>query len=455
MSARAGDEEIRAQVHDAISAASPTDGVRHYALVCSYCGRRQNDDGLVLDCPDGHPPALLQTEYVNTGFNPCPGREGLSRYQEWLPVTRLPEDAGRTVVYNSKRLAGSLGLRNLWIAFNGYWPERGAALKTATFKELEAHTVLGRMTGRRDILTVASSGNTGAAFAWACSRARTRCLLIVPGRGMRRLRFAEPLDPCVSIVVIDDGDYPDAIELASAVSREPSFRAEGGVRNVGRRDGLGTVLLSAFEEMNGMPSHYFQAVGSGAGAIAVLEAAKRLRRATGEARLPRLMLCQNRPFTPIYDAWRLRLRSLKPEPTGHFRDAARRVYADELTNRAPPYGAAGGVYDALVESRGDVLVADNAAVRAAMDMFSEIEGIDIEPAAGVALACLREAAAQGRVGHESMVLLNITGGGRERLGQESPLIRAAPRMRLTLGSLAGRGAALKVAEFCASAASAR
>ncbi|MGH3249465.1 MAG: hypothetical protein ACRDOI_25135 [Trebonia sp.] len=70
-------------------------------------------------------------------------------------------------MYPSEGIGAALGLSSLWIAFKGYWPERGALLETVTFKEYEALTVLGRVTGDDGILTVASSGNTGAAFAWA------------------------------------------------------------------------------------------------------------------------------------------------------------------------------------------------------------------------------------------------------------------------------------------------
>jgi cysteate synthase len=410
---------------------------RHYALVCSSCGRRETDDGLTLDCSGNHAPALIRTEYTDPGFSPNPDRDDLFRYRSWLPVVRVPENVGRPAVYRSNGLGKALGLPNLWIAFSGYWPERGASLQTATFKEFEAYTVLCRLPERQVMLTVASSGNTGAAFAWACSQRQVPCLIIVPGRGLRRLRFQAPLHPCVKLVSIDDGDYPDAIALAATISRVPPFQAEGGVKNVGRRDGLATVLLSAFEEMRCLPSHYFQAVGSGTGAIAVLEAAKRLRRCVPGATppLPRLMLCQNLPFTPIYDAWQTRLRSLDAERAESFRNAINLVYADELTNWSPPYEICGGVYDSLVESRGDVLIADNVSVRTAMSMFLDLEGIDIEPAVGVAVACLRDAVASGKIGRDAVVLLNATGGGRLRLSQDCPLVSAQPQLRLTRKSL--------------------
>lgn len=412
--------------------AGPISGDRHYTLVCSLCGKRQDDDGLILDCPADHRPSLLRSEYQDSPFTPRPGSAGVFRYRDWLPVIRTCGGSGRTVVYRSAALGQALGLPNLWIAFNGYWPERGACLETGTFKDLEADTVLGRLPERPVVLTVASSGNTGAAFAWACSREGTPCLLIIPGNGLSRFRFRAPLQPWVSLVCIEDGDYPDAITLAAAVSRRPPFQAEGGVKNVGRRDGLATVLLSAFEEMGCLPTHYFQAAGSGTGAIAVLEAARRIGPSLGEGvSPPRLMLCQNRPFTPIYDAWHgARDGNGQHDTTERYRAAIAHVYADELTNWTPPYDINGGVYDSLVGSRGDVLTADNRAIRTAMDMFLGLEGIDIEPAAGVAVACLRDAVSARQVGKESVILLNVTGGGRARLSQDKSLVSVSPQLRL-------------------------
>jgi cysteate synthase len=360
----------------------------------------------------------------------------------------MNEKAGRSAVYRSEGLSSVLGLKNLWVAFSGYWPERGALLETATFKELEAHTVLARRPDVVPPLSVASSGNTGAAFAWACSQGKLPCLVVIPGRGLARFRFPGPLHPCVRLVVIDDGDYPDAIELASSVTSLASLQAEGGIKNVGRRDGLATVMLSAFEEMQCLPTHYFQAVGSGTGAIAILEAAKRLSLAAGGLALPRLMLCQNLPFAPIYSAWRGGRRAIGAHPELCMREALREIHADELTNWSPPYEIRGGVYDALTDSKGNVLVADNNAVRDARQMFLELEGIDVEPAAGVAVACLREAVATREIDQDSVILLNVTGGGRLRLAADYELVQAEPRLRLTMESVASPDTARRVADLC-------
>ncbi len=61
-----------------------------------------------------------------------------------------------------------------------------------------------------------------------------------------------------------------------------------------------------------------------------------------------------------------------------------------------------------------MLVADRTSALAASAMFEELEGVDIEPAAAVAVACLRDAVLDGRVPKDARILLNVTGGGRRR-----------------------------------------
>ena len=86
-------------------------------------------------------------------------------------------------------------------------------------------------------------------------------------------------------------------------------------------------------------------------------------------------------------------------------------------------------------------------------MFAELEGIDIEPAAGVALACLRSAIAEEKVGRDSVVLLNITGGGRLRRAADHPLVPAEPQLRLTTHSLTRASTPQRIADLCAVSAS--
>ncbi len=365
---------------------------KKYQLVCQTCSQMFDDDGLLLECDGDHEVTLLTTEHTKRQFEVCEDAEGIYRYQNWLPIERTLPYTGRMITYRSELLCRLSKLPQLWIAFNGYWPEKGATLATATFKDLEALTVLARLPKRHsDTLVVSSAGNTAAAFAQACSRNQIPCLIILPESGLQRMQLTEPLASCVKIVVLTGfADYYDAIILANQIAQHPGFTLEGGVKNVARRAGLGTTLLNAVEAIGQLPGYYFQAIGSGAGGIAVHEMAKKL---ISDGRFgdiyPRLMLSQNVPFAPMYHSWKAGQRHLLPMQQDEGKQQIQQIAAQVLSNQRPPYAIRGGVYDVLIESQGEMSVAENNDVSRAMALFQEAEGIDIDPARG---SCFRGSA---------------------------------------------------------------
>ena len=405
----------------------------HYRLRCPGCDETFEDDGLILECPTRHEPALLIAEYGDKRFEPDTRAEGVFRYRRWLPGTRVLSGAGGSVTYKSEKLNRLIGLPNVWAVFNGYWPERGATLETTTFKELEAWAVLSRIPERHEgVLVVASAGNTAAAFARACSLNEIPCLIVVPEAGLSTLRFPGVLDPCVKVVsLIGCTDYCDAIMLANRVSQADGFFPEGGVKNVAKREGLGTTVLNAVETIGQIPDYYFQAIGSGAGGIAAYDAAKRLAE---DGRFgdepPKLMLSQNLPFVPIYTSWKSSRRELVEIDEDDGKKQIQQIAAHVLSNRRPAYSVKGGIFDALTETRGDMLTADNLETLNAKQLFEDTEGINIDPAGAVAFATLIKAARYDRLEREALVLLNITGGGRCRQQLNKRLVAVQPVLEL-------------------------
>jgi len=205
--------------------------------------------------------------------------------------------------------------------------------------------------------------------------------------------------------------------------------AEGGAKNVARRDGMGTTLLSAVEVIGRIPDAYFQAIGSGTGTIAAWENNLRLiedgRYGTHKMKL---YPSQNEPFTIMYDSWKIRSRALVPMTPEEARKAASIIDAKVLSNRKPPYPIAGGLYDALVDAGGDIFKATNEELHAWQSKFLELEGIDIHNASAVAVASLAQAAKEGIVGKEDVIMLNITGAGEERAKSEGEIFYAKPHL---------------------------
>ena len=400
----------------------------HYTLRCVATNHEFEDHGWDLADNECGEPSLVRAIYEKKQLT-IKEELGFYRYCDWLPVKRMLKGSAAPVTFRSQALAKHLGLENLYITLNGYSPAHGAAMTTCSFKETEAFSVCGRMPDdEKRVLVVASAGNTARAFARVCSENNIRLLLSVPADNLDAMWFEKPLNPCVKLIACEKGgDYFDAIRLSDMALQSPRFYAEGGAKNVARRDGMGTTMLSAATTIGRIPDYYFQAVGSGTGAIAAWEANLRLiEDGSYGNNIARLMVSQNAPFVPMYDAWRADSREMLPYETHRARRDASIIDAKVLSNRKPPYNIKGGLYDALKATNGDVLVVTNAQGRKAARLFEELEGIDIHPAAAIAVASLIKAVGEGRIEKEATVMLNITGAGEKRFKAEHDVVRLEP-----------------------------
>jgi cysteate synthase len=395
----------------------------HYSIRCRKCGKVLDNAYCAFceHCTD----ALLVTEYHDKQFNDRVGGGGVWRFN-WLPVHSPSSPQPGPLVYRSERLARAMGLDHLYIAYNGYWPERGALLETCTFKEFEAAVVLqnARENGVEGLI-VASAGNTARAFAHLSAVTGFPAVIVVPRMCLMEMWYLER-STMVPTLALSDGDYADSIDVAKRISLTLGFPFEGGVKNIAKRDGLGIVMLEAVAHLGRLPDHYVQAVGSGTGAIGAWEMAERF---VGDGRFgekpPILHLGQNIPFTPMLNAWRKNSRTLFPEDL----DAALipQITTRVLSTRYPAYSVVGGIYDALTATGGRMYGVRNEAVYASQQAFQDAEGIDIVPAAGVAVATLGEAVREGSIARRDIVLLNLTGGGEERLRRDKKTFTVVPR----------------------------
>lgn len=401
-----------------------------YQLECLACHRTFNDHYRILcNCQQG---GFLRSIYQQKMFNPSK-EETIWRFQDWLPVKNPPKiiDAlkqdksnypGKTVVYKSERLAREIGLSNLFIAFNGYWPEKRGNIHTCSFKGLEAPPTICRAKEKGiNRLLIATAGNTGRAFAEEAINQDFKIIIVAPQSANPRLWTTKEIpNGNVKYISLKEGnDYSEAINLGRRICEELHIRTEGGARNVARRDGMGTCFLEAVNQIGYMPHHYFQAIGSGTGGIAAWEASLRI---VNDGRfgsyLPKLHLSQNKKFDPIVRAWNVQRGTLCSDDFQLTREKMSSLYAEVLANRNPPYSNIGGVYHALRETKGLTYSVSEKEAKEAISLFQETEGIDILPAAAVAMGSLLKAINKGNIKTNEIILLNITGGGINRLKED-------------------------------------
>ncbi|MBR6831675.1 MAG: cysteate synthase [Tidjanibacter sp.] len=402
-----------------------------YKVYCVATGHEFEDVNGVLDDKECNSPSLIRARYAKKQIEVGGDEMGLYKFADWLPVKRMLKGSAAPVTVKSERFAKYLGLENLYITYNGWFPEVGAKMSTCSFKETEAYSVCGRYDEScGKVLVVASAGNTARAFAKVCSENNIPLLLSVPYDNLDALWFEKPLNDCVKLIASQKGsDYFDAIALSNAVVKSKRFVAEGGAKNIARRDGMACTVLSAATTIGRIPDYYFQAVGSGTGAIAAWEANQRLLEdgRFGDAQM-KLMVSQNAPFLPMYDSWKADSRQILPYDDNKARRDAGIIDAKVLSNRRPPYGIVGGLYDALKATDGEFFAITNAVARKAGVLFEELEGIDLHPAATDAVASLIKAVNDGLVDKSKTVMLNITGCGERRIKSEKEMWMLQPNI---------------------------
>jgi len=304
---------------------------------------------------------------------------------------------------------------------------------TRSFKEFEAQASLARLLSAyrgRVVppLIVASTGNTGNAYSFLSTLLGLRLFLVVPETGLNNLLL--PFRSAARVLVTR-GDYWEAIQLAESLQTLLAARTDGGVRNVARRAGMGTVYLNAVvhptQGTYTLFDHYFQAIGSGSGAIAAWEAVENLL-ADGRFGTTRthIHVAQNEPFTPVPDAWAEKSHTLRGYPPEEAKSRIGSVTASVLSNRSPAYSVAGGLRDTLIASRGAAWKVNNSEIFDAGNRFRESEGMSIAPAGAVAVAALIKAVASHQLSPEERILLHVTGGGKDIEFSGGPVFRAEP-----------------------------
>ena len=452
----------------------------NYSLICTKCGKIYDDadqNEWRLNCDNektdsNHGKALLVSFYPNQNKefseNLKISKEKLSDFSSFLPKREdfetIPIDTSAPICFKSSNFGKNhLGLTNLWISFSGYINNRETYLSSCTFKELEATSIFSRIfsktsPNKKKTIVVSSAGNTARAFAQIFSKKvsfneelseNIDLIIVVPEKSVDKI-WSIPQFPFdekrVKLIIIKKGDYSDAIKMADLISSldENIFFPEGGAKNPARRDGMAISLLAPVFEIKKetgkiiLPDHYFQAVGSGTGGISAWEAAKKIQEFINnnenkteinkdnifkidiEVKM-KLHLSQNIPFTPMADAWEKDVREMPSycfdEVEGKKRIDA--VSAFVLTNRHPPFGIHGGVYDAMKSCKGSQFYKiTNEEAKNAADIFEKLEGYSVDPAAAIAIASLIKAVELKRVGKDEVIILNVTGGGKKELDKK-------------------------------------
>jgi cysteate synthase len=104
------------------------------------------------------------------------------------------------------------------------------------------------------------------------------------------------------------------------------------------------------------------------------------------------------------------------------------IAATVLSNRNPPYSVKGGLYDILTDTEGEVDAFTNEEAKEAVELFLKTEGALICPEGGIALASLMSYVRNKKCGKNDVIMLNITGGGFDRIKKDFDIYHLQPSL---------------------------
>jgi len=338
---------------------------------------------------------------------------GLWRYHELLPV-RNPNPTislgeGGTPLIQAVNLGMMLGCPNLYIKDERQGP-------TSSFKDRQAAVTISALkeAGITE-LVAASTGNVAIAYSAYAARA-----------GIKLWAFVTSLVPAVKMreialygsqVVKVTGSYDQTKQMASEFARQRNLCHDMGARTITSVEAMKTIAFEVAEQLtiihgpasnNGKhiskwrtPDWYVQAISGGMGPLGVSKGFRELQQMGFVDKLPAIAAIQAEGCAPMVQSWKQGLET-------PITVTSPQTYIETLATGDP-----GRTYKLLKrevdESNGYFeSVSDEDAFRA-MHVVAKMEGLSVEPAAGVAFAGLFKLIRNGIIKPTDTVVINCTG----------------------------------------------
>jgi threonine synthase len=341
--------------------------------------------------------------------------DGMWRYPELLPLEdatdRVSLGEPQTPLLRAPRLADHLGLRELLIKDEsrlptGSFKARGMAVAVSMAKELGLQR-----------LAAPTAGNAGSALAAYAARAGMEAYVFMPADTPMVNRYEPALFGARAYLV--DGLITDCGAIVRAGVEAMGWFDMSTLKEPYRLEGKKTMGLELADQLDWqLPDVILYPTGGGTGLIGMWKAFAELE-ALGwleHPKKPRLFSCQSDGCAPIVTAYEAGERFAEPATDAHTIASGIRVPA-----------AVGDfmILDAVRESEGAALAADEDRLTDWMRRADALEGIGLCPEAAACLDVLAGLVRDGRVDPDERVVIFNTGAAQkyvEAIARDLPTV---------------------------------
>lgn len=389
-------------------------------IECLDCGYQSPFSPLHSTCPNCSSPwrkAVYDYEIIARTLPNAITRRPFNiwRYRELLPVLNPNPDLclneGGTPLVRALNLGMILSHPNLFLKDERQGP-------TASFKDRQAAVTISALkeAGITEAV-IASTGNVAIAYSAYAARAGIKLWAfltsLVPAAKMREVALYG------TQVVKVTGSYDQAKQVAAEFARQRGLYLDSGAKSITSVESMKTIAFEIAEQFtmqkgnslqptNGAsvlpwktPDWYIQSVSGGMGPLGVYKGFEELYRMGIIERIPKIAVIQVEGCAPMVHAWQQGLETATPVRSPHT------LIATLAT------GDPGRTYTILrnqiLQTGGTFeMVSDQEAFRA-MHFLAKMEGLSVEPAAGVAIAGLIKLVRAGQIAPHESVVINVSG----------------------------------------------
>ncbi len=390
---------------------------------CPNCNYREQLGRPLLACPS------CGGQWIDVRYDYSPLKAGFAdllktrpfgmwRYWELLPLQNpaniLSMGEGGTPLLHATNLGMMLGRPNIYVKDERQGP-------TGSFKDRQASLAISFM--KEEGITeavVASTGNVAISYsaysALAGIKLWTFLTSSVPADKMREVALYG------SEVIKVTGTYDQTKQVAADFAEHKGLHLDRGIKSFAAKESMKTVAYEIAEQLGRVlgaeplpqspitglqtpkfaaPDWYIQAVSGGLGPVGVWKGFKELYDMGFLDRLPKLALVQASGCAPMTSSFKKGLEVAEPvtNPQTIITTVATGYPGLAYTHLRQIMLEHGGLFEAVSDDEGF----------RAMHVMAKMDGLSMEPAAGLAFAGLFKLVGSGVIKPDDVVVVNCSG----------------------------------------------
>ncbi len=316
----------------------------------------------------------------------------VERYREFLPVTDATPvvslGEGATPLVHARRLGASIGIPNLHLKIEGQNPsgsfkDRGMVVAVAKALESGAGSVI-----------CASTGNTSASAAAYAAAAGLECIVVLPAGKIAVGKLLQALVFGARVISVS-GNFDDALNVVRALSEQDDhpITLVNSV-NPYRLEGQKTAAFEVCDDLGRAPDILAIPVGNAGNISAYWRGFREYRDAGRVAGVPRM--------------WGFQAAGAAPLVAGHPIEHPETIATAIRIGNPASWGLAIAARD---DSGGRISAVSDEQILHSHRELSRLEGVFCEPSSAASVAGVIQAARDGQVDPEALVVCVLTGNG--------------------------------------------